>query len=501
VLGRAHYGDENWRIEFFMELAEINKNFDVLLHEIGHILGLKHPFHPVCFSCPEGQKGEWPYDEAHRKNPASIMSYYNPTQEEVFLKAADVAALRFLYGAPDEDRGVSAERFMLFRAIQDSGERQTLRAISVSEGVEANALLYIFSPRTTIVQDAKSALPELNNIQNILTSRYDLVDERDAKYFTLDPTTGRLRLKQKLDFDQPLDEYGGGVYARNNIYEIKVTVTFTYRPANEIAITGNPNFIITGGEYDPATGQYAIATYIGSAYLAVEIIENINLETGDIDIDLAVRGNGKTPQTDYRGKRVIGNDEDNEIRDGHGNDLLRGNAGDDDIWLTAAPNDNNRVVYRIGDHSAKDGADTIIGFVRGQDRLVMSLPDNEDTRAISSLTNLINYINGGTANDLTDDQFLVLLDINFDANNVAMLTGLSFHFQNGALNDEGRISMPMVSLTFANPITSAGLLNILNVDQTMIPTIINSDGVLIDLNYFDDLMGGVTSIGIIVEAL
>lgn len=82
-----------------------------------------------------------------------------------------------------------------------------------------------------------------------------------------------------------------------------------------------------------------------------------------------------------------------------------------------------------------------------------------------------------------------------------MLTGLSFHFQNGALNDEGKVSMPMVSLTFADPITSAGLLTFLNVDQTMIPTIINSDGVLIDLNYFDDLMGGVASIGIIVEAL
>ena len=501
VLGRAHYGDENWRIEFFMGLTELNNNFDVLLHEIGHILGLKHPFHPVCFSCPEGQKGEWPYDEAHRKNPASIMSYYNSKPEEAFLKAADVAALRFLYGAPDEDHGVSAERFMLFRAIQDAGEQQTLRAISVSEGVEANALLYIFSPSTTLVQDAKTALPELNNGQNILTSRYDLADERDAEYFTLDPTTGRLRLKQKLDFDQPLDEYGGGVYAGNNIYEIKVKVTFTYRPANEIGITGNPHFIITGGEYDPVTGQYEIATYIGSAYLAVEIIENINLETGDIDIDLVVRGNGKTPHTDYRGKRVTGNDKDNEIRDGHGNDLLRGNAGDDDIWLTAAPNDNNRVVYRIGDHSAEDGADTIMGFVRGQDRLVLSLPDNADTRAITSFTSLINFINGGKVNDLTDDQFLVLLDINFDSNNDAMLTGLSFHFQNGALNDEGKVSMPMVSLTFADPITSTGLLTVLNVDQTMIPTIINSDGVLIDLNYFDDLMGGVASIGIIVEAL
>jgi hypothetical protein len=45
-LGQARYGDDNWRIEFFMEiLAELQQSFDVVMHEIGHILGLKHPFH------------------------------------------------------------------------------------------------------------------------------------------------------------------------------------------------------------------------------------------------------------------------------------------------------------------------------------------------------------------------------------------------------------------------------------------------------------------------
>jgi len=35
----------------------------------------------------------------------------------------------------------------------------------------------------------------------------------------------------------------------------------------------------------------------------------------------------------------------------------------------------------------------------------------------------------------------------------------------------------------------------------VIPTIINSDGVLTNLDYFDELMGGINTIGFVVEAL
>lgn len=295
---------------------------------------------------------------------------------------------------------------------------------------------------------------------------------------------------------------GGGVYLRNNIYEIKVTVAHSFYPEAHLLVRSNPNFVVTGGEYDPITGEYALATYRGSAYLAVEVIESITLDGDDRDIDLADRGNPQTPEADYRGKRVIGNDNYNQIRDGHGDDILRGNAGDDEIWLTTTPNDLDRVVYRIGVHSTSDGADIIRGFVRGVDRLILSLPDSAEARALSSFNHLIDYINGGTPHDLNDDQFMVLLDFAFDANNVAMLNGLSFHFQNGAFNNGGRVSLPVVRLTFSDPIDSASLIKIfLDVDPVVIPTIINSDGVLTDLNYFDDVMGGANAVGYIVEAL
>lgn len=489
VLGQARYGDDNWRIDFFMGLAELQQSFDVVMHEIGHILGLKHPFQPA---------GGWPHDENHRFNPASIMSYYNADPSPTSLKVADIEALQFLYGRPDAERGTSAERFMLFKTIQDEGERQTLRAIWISETISKDVDIYQFSERGTIVQEAVFIL---QGLENIISSRYELVDERDAEYFLLDADTGRLKLKQKLNFNQPLDTYGGGVYLGNNIYEIKVTVTYTFYPSQPILVRSHPNFVVIGGEFDPITGEYALATYIGQAYLAIEVIESITFASEDRDIDLAVRGNPKTPDADYRGKRVIGNDEDNQMRDGHGDDLFRGNAGDDEIWLTATSNDLNRVIYRIGDHSATDGADVIMGFDRGVDQLILSLPDHADTRAISSFSHLIRYINSGTPNDLSDDQFLVLLDFTFDADNEATLEGLSFHFINGALNAEGRVSLPVVTLTFSEPIDSPSLIALLNIDPVLIPTIINSNGVLTDLNYFDDLMGGVQSLGYVVEAL
>lgn len=69
-------------------------DYSIAIHEIGHFLGLSHPF---------DADGDWKGDEQYRDDPSSIMSYYRGEKTTRGLQAEDIAALQFLYGAPGTD--------------------------------------------------------------------------------------------------------------------------------------------------------------------------------------------------------------------------------------------------------------------------------------------------------------------------------------------------------------------------------------------------------------
>ena len=191
------------------------------------------------------------------------------------------------------------------------------------------------------------------------------------------------------------------------------------------------------------------------------------------------------------------------ITDGSRNDLIIGGLGDDKIDLGSDPDgfDQDQVIYAIGDQTAEDGGDMITNFTRGRDSFIFKLSANAETNAILDMDDFINYLNGGTADDLSDDQLLVGLNFDLDSEGEIELNGLSFHFADSVFFGGGRVSIPVVTISFSDPLDKAAIINVLGGDEATIPNIVNSDGILTDLSYLDDLLGGPDAVGYQVEVV
>ena len=431
--------------------------FDTLIHEIGHIIGLKHPF-------DESREGEWSWDEGHRHNPNTIMSY-SPNRGNELLPA-DIAALRFLYGPPEGTAGaedwepphwlVRSNHFRLIPSLPSASD-----PIFISETAAAGTELYTITVENNF-------LLRFSNPPTPARSEFELPNgSLDNEFFQLDSVTGVLSLKQKLDYGNPLDQGNAYLYTGNNVYEVTINGRHFFDDEAIQAIWGNTIF---------------------AQYLPIVVLESIDLATeGLTDINLETRGAAKTP-TDYGGKEVIGTDGVNRISDGHGYDIIRGNGNDDIITLTTTPKDENKVIYRIGNQVAIDGGDQVTGFERGKDELILALPENMTTSAITNFAGFVSHINGGTSTDLTDDWFGVKLVT--DAGKT-VLEGLSFHFEKIVV---GAGSSSVMHITFS---TSVPLSEVLG--STTLASITNSDGYLTDFGLLDDLLGGEQSFKFITE--
>ena len=161
---------------------------------------------------------------------------------------------------------------------------------------------------------------------------------------------------------------------------------------------------------------------------------------------------------------ITGGDGNDTITGGPGNDQIDGGAGDDDITLThdgeTVDFSKNEVVYTFGyDGVGIDGGDVIKGFKLGQDKLkFVARPDSN----ITNLTEFLNSIKGADDTDLTDDDaFIVTIMWSLKEADAFSFDGVLLHFKEGTSFGGGRLSSPVVQITFDAPLDLNGLVRIL----------------------------------------
>ena len=168
-------------------------------------------------------------------------------------------------------------------------------------------------------------------------------------------------------------------------------------------------------------------------------------------------------------QKIEAGDGSDIITGGRKDDQIDGGAGDDEIKLTRTVNNVNNVeeeedagadevLYTFGyDGVGIDGGDEIVGFKRGQDKLTFVVDRN-----FNSLTEFLQSLNGADGEDLTaDDAFVVTMQWGTDEDGDFYFDSVLLHFKEASVFGGGRVSSPLVQITFDERLGLGDLIEIL----------------------------------------
>ena len=163
-------------------------------------------------------------------------------------------------------------------------------------------------------------------------------------------------------------------------------------------------------------------------------------------------------------QKIDAGDGSDIITGGQKDDQIDGGAGDDEIILTRSVNNveedagADEVLYEFGyDGVGIDGGDEIVGFKRGQDKLTFVVDRN-----FNSLTEFLQSLNGADNADLTaDDAFVVTMQWGTDGDGDFYFDSVLLHFKDASAFGSGRVSSPVVQITFDKRLDFDDLVEIL----------------------------------------
>ena len=234
-----------------------------------------------------------------------------------------------------------------------------------------------FTDGTDSVSSYTGTINEDGTVVGTLPTVTAVVEDAPAaseiKYgFLVDAGTG-MTITSRLGFK--IDEDSGAITVSSTIpgtdfnYDldppresITLTVRATYDSNGTTAggevHTRDVDVVITVNDLNDETPEFA----------PLQIVENSRAVAG-IPTLAGITG---TAGADH----ITGGDGADEIASGGGNDHIFGDAGNDEITLSSATGSAETVYYRFassdnGDFAATDGTDTIKGFRRGEDKLVL----------------------------------------------------------------------------------------------------------------------------------
>ena len=349
-------------------------NYQTALHEIGHALGLKHPFEassqvPVVLEPALDSRSFTLMSYSAKPGDQNTYFSYEPTTPMVL----DIAAIQHLYGANTSHNAGNTNYVFTgtgdyHRTIWDAGGTDTVTYQSTSGGeIDLNEGLGGGSMLGKPVSVLDSSGNQLYTFYNVWIA-YDTVIENAVGGSGADTIIGNA-VANSLSGGAGNDTIRGGA-GNDKLLGGTGNDAMTGGAGNDTMAggAGNDTYVVNASG-DVVTETSTVATEIDTVQSAVSWTLGTNLERLTLTGSAAINGTGNT-----LANTLTGNVASNRLNGSSGNDTLGGAAGNDTLYGGAG---SDRITGGGGADffvfNSKTGSDTLTDFVTASDDLRISM--------------------------------------------------------------------------------------------------------------------------------